>query len=493
MALQLPRITARPGSFGRRATGEDFGAAEGQARAQGAGVFSALSEASERILMARESARASRALAAASVELEQNIEALRDDPDEATHEERFEKARAEIQSRHEKTLFGPWRGEFADRFGIEGVRAGAQVRDQVRARRVSAGRADTQAALADWANLYGRAAEPNRGPLMERAAEAIGRAQGAGLFSAEQAQGELERFKATATEGLWRAGKDRDPQGTLEAVRARVGGFEHMDEPRRQVAIEALEAEIAQRERFAKAEKAEAEARVLETRRQLEEATARQGMAQVLDGSISVGWIRQNLPNLSRTEADYFLGETRRTGPSKTGIQDMAEWRRLVDLRYDAPEQFAQEKIDPAKVGPVEYEKLKEAQAKARRGESASPSEVRTVARERAKLRADLSELEQAELQRSYEAALEDFEKQKNGQASAKEQQSVMDAIELQRYRGDPWGPGGAYLQPEGTPIVVPGLSAAVVDFVTRDLNAQGVRVTPEAILARARELASEQ
>lgn len=489
--LPIPRLQSQGAPLGRRATAADMGGQEGQALEQRAQIPRELAEASERILSAREGARASRALSEASLEMEQQIEALRDDPDEATHEERFEKARAEIQSRHSQGLFGAWQHDFQDRFTVAGAHAAGRVRDLVRAKRVSAGRADTEAALGNWANLYARSSEMDRPAVLEQAAELVGRGVGSGLYSAEQGQAALARLKAQATDGLWRAGKNEDPEGTLEDLRASRGGFEHMDEPQRQAAIEAVEGEIKQRERFAKAEEAEAQAKLAEAKRELEEVTARQGMDLVLKGSISVDWIRQNLPNLSRTEADYFLGETRRTGPSKTGIQDMAEWQRLVDLRYDAPERFASEAIDPAKVGPVEYEKLKAAQAQARRGESASPAEVRTVARERAAQRQDLSDLERAELQRSYEAALEDFEKQKNGKATSKEQQSVLDVVELQRYRGDPWGPGGAFLQPEGAPIQVPGLSAAVVEFVVRELNAEGVRVTPESIVARARELAT--
>lgn len=485
----ISRLQPGQASFGRRASAADFGAAQGAATEQRARLLPELAEASEKLLVAREGARADRALSEAALEVEQQIQALGEDPDESTHEERFEKAAAEIRGRYSKPLFGMWQGDFAERFDELHTRAALRVRDGVRARRVSAGRADKEAALQNWANAFARADEGERGEIMAEAAEAIGRAQGAGLFSAEQAHDALRRFEATATGGLWRRLKNDDPEQAMELLRERAGGLERMDEAQRAVAIEEVENEIAQRARFAKAEEAAAKAAEKEARREREEQVTNQGMGLLLDGKLTVDWIRQNRESLSRTEIDYFLDQTKAKAGAKGAIPDPAEWQRLVELQHTDPAAFLEEKPDPAKLGPVEWRKMVEAQAKVRKGGSSAPSDIRTVSRQRARLRTGLSDEQVFELQRSFEAALEDFETTKGGKSTPKERQSVLDAVELERYREGGWFSRDSLAAP-GTPIEIPGVDQEDVQEAVRALELAGERVTAESITAKLEEMA---
>lgn len=493
MAYTLPRLTARPGSFGRRATGEDLGAAEGAARVQGAGVVSELAEASGRILSAREGSRAARALSEASLEMEQQVEALRDDPDEATYEERFEKARADIRSRYSQGLFGAWQGDFEERFEIAGAQAAGRVRDLVRAKRVAAGRADSTAALGNWSNLYARAGELDRPEIMAQAAAEIGRGVGSGLFSAEQGQAALEQFKAQATEGLWRAGKNQDPEGTLEDLRARRGGFEHMDEARRQAAIEAVEGEIQQRERFAAARVTEARVQAERAQRELEEKTTKDLLFAAAQGTLTVDQIQANRENLSASTVSQLLNATKREF-NPEAVPEPVEYFRLRMLAATDPAAFAAEKIDPARVGFNKALSLIDAQAAARKkdpvvtGDNFEGRWARRIADMKG-----LDKEEQAQLFRIGEARVQEFQERTGNRPGPKEEQEIIDQVLLQntaRRRNffgfsqrvvvpDPDVPAGE------PPAAVEGVPQQYLPQIAEALRKAGKPVTDAAILER--------
>lgn len=238
----LPRLQAGPAPAPRRASGEDFGAGVGAARQQRAGVLDQVAEASERILSAREGARAGRALSEAQLELEQVHDSLRDDPDESTHEARFEAATKEIGERHRKSLFGAWQGEFADRFAEASTRGAMRVRDGVRTRRIQAGIADTNATIETLSDLYARSGDDAH---LEQGAEAVGRAAGAGLITPEQARESVATLRSRGARGLFLRLVREDPMNARQLLVDRAGGMQNMSELERESALAEAELGIA--------------------------------------------------------------------------------------------------------------------------------------------------------------------------------------------------------------------------------------------------------
>lgn len=488
----MPRLPQQlqPGAapVGRRAGAADFGALEAGALAERSGVARELADASQRIFDARESARASRALSEAEVELDQQIEALRDDPDENTHEERFRKAFQDVRARHSGQLSGRWRGEFDERLSVAEARLGARVRDEVRRRRIDGALADTSTALDNWAGAFARADGPERAGILGQGAEHIGRMRAAGVLSESQAQAALDRFRGQATEGLWRRGKNEAPEATLEDLRARRGGFEHMDEAARQAAIESVGAEIEQRRRFDSARESEARVARERAQRDTEESTAKEGLLRATRGKLTVDWIEQNRENLSASVLGQLLGATQREfNPS--AIPDPVEYYRLRTLHAQNPAAFAAEKVDPERVGFNKALELIDAQAAARTRDPVTTGQSFSArAIDRFELMEGLEKSERAELLRLAEARLEEYQGEKGAKPGPKEEQAIIDEVILRHVARQPRAlgflpfTGGTSVRSDELPIELPGVDPGLVQEAIEALQLSGSRVTPESI-----------
>lgn len=491
---QIPGI-AGPASFGRRADAGDFGAAEAQAGAQRGAVVGQIGQAAataavigDRIREAADQAKLSRKAAEYAAGLDEAIVGLQDDPDLDTHQERIQKASEELLRGAQKDLPPNLHGQLEDRVFSAGARAKLEVRRNVQVKRVAQGRADTAQTVDVLANVAGRTLDPrDREAVRVQALTALDAARAGNLIDQAGHDAGVSAFDQKTTEALARAGKNDHPQATLEQLRARTGGFERMEEPARQQWIEMLTNEVQQRERIAKAEKAEAEARVEKAQRDMQQEAEEHGYFAAADGLMTTDWVKENRDRLSPGAVRYFLGVAEKA--EAAGASDPREIFRLESLRYTNPKAFVGEKIDPARVGPRKAVELLKAQAEAKKADF-----VPTGRSFASRLTSRLGEMrgldddEKAELFRIGESDLQHFSNQKGGRPTADEEQSIIDDVLLRRVVRKPgflgFGRDTAVLPP-GAPLEVPNVPGQYVDQIVDSLKRAGKPINPQAISER--------
>lgn len=217
----LPRLNPRPGSFGRQAQAGDLGAAEGQAQTQGGELFSQLGNTANALVEADQSARISRAVAQAAVQLDDVQTQLAQDPDFTTHDERFEKARTEIlQNVGQGILPGRFSGELDDKLFPVAARVRADVRDQSRRLLVDQSVALLDQTGVDWGNRAARApiGSASRGEAFDQMSEAIRSATGRGIITAQDAIARLRTFQREVSDSDRRAAIAADPLAALKEL-----------------------------------------------------------------------------------------------------------------------------------------------------------------------------------------------------------------------------------------------------------------------------------
>ena len=438
----IPRLQSGAAQGGRQASAADFGAAPAAAQAQRAGLLGDVGQIAgqaaqmhERIRDARESVRMERALTEADLDREQWFDAAKDDPDENTLEERFAKSERERVQQRAGGIDPGWRGEFEQRSQLSGVRASARVRDLVRGKRIAGSQVDAGAKLDGLADLFARAGPDDRPEFGSQAAELVGRMRAQGIYSEPQAQAALEGWKQRATEGAWLAGKNQDPQGTLEDVRHSRDGFEHMTEPRRQQAIASLEDEVRQRKEFDRARVTEARIAADRAQHEREEKVTKDLLFAAANKTLTVDMIQQHAPDLSPSTVSQLLNATRHEfNPEAT--PNPTEYYRLRLLAATDPQAFVDEKIDREAVGLNNALSLIDAQAAARKKDPVVTGD--NFEGRWAKRLADMGGLddeERAHLFRIGEARLQEYQERTKERPGPKEEQQIIDEVLLQNTR----------------------------------------------------------
>lgn len=275
----LTRIFAQPATFGREATAEDFGAAQGRAtQAQGQALGQA-GEAAGHIFEGAQQSKVGHAVVNATNELEQVRQKLLQDPDYETHAETFQKAREDILKRYRDTLLP---GRFQDDFGLRveplANRIGVDVQQNMRDRAEDQSKAN----LDDSENQFGLLAAQASDPVQREAfrgeyAIQVRDAVRSGFLTAEDAVRRIDRFQKTV--------------GTADRIRAisadPLAAFKAMQDPSsrlleglnaaevaeaRKQAADAYSTQLSQQRAAASAARAEAEYR----EREAGEAATRQ-------------------------------------------------------------------------------------------------------------------------------------------------------------------------------------------------------------------------
>jgi hypothetical protein len=492
---ELPRIQPGPVGLGRQASGDDFGAGaaaaaaqRGRAGAQLGAAAAELAEADRRIAEAELGARVDRAVAESAAEYEAGIEALEEDPDLDGRAEKLARIDADIARKHGGQFEGRWREEYETRLVPVIAGAGGRVRSGVRRARKDRAAANIENTLNTEADLGARTLDPEqRAASRGRAQGALERAQAAGLIDASTAQARLERFDAEQMEALALGWIRDDPAGAKrELEKGPSGQFGLMREDARQRAIGSADGELRQRDQIAKAERAEREARAKEQRQQLEEETEKKLLAAAVDGALTVDDVKQNRGGLSASAFGQFLGMA---AEARARPADPREVYRLDALRFDNPQAFLREAIDPEKVGPKKAIELKEAQSKLRNGDPApTGTSFRERMHDRLKASKGLDDDERAQLYRISDEKFQEFARDKGSRPSAEEEQRIIDEVLLRRAARVPTGifglgAGDTIILPDGSPASVPGVPPEHVDGIVDSLKGLGKPINAQSIL----------
>lgn len=178
----LPRIQAQGSSAGRRATAADFGALEGQAREQRAGIFGQLGGAAAEVVEIRNRIREGADQAQLGLAAAQHLAATRrsvfdaeQDTDLDTLEERFEKSGQALRDEHRKALPPALHQAFEARvFPVE-QNARLDVAQSVSHRRTGKARASADEMVRIATDEAARAGPVQRGQI---AGQTVGTLQG---------------------------------------------------------------------------------------------------------------------------------------------------------------------------------------------------------------------------------------------------------------------------------------------------------------------------
>lgn len=487
---------APPATFGRRASGSDFGADAAAARGQAElpRAIGGLAEAGLQIKAAADEMRLGRRAAEVSAQLDQLRFELDADPDIDTHESRFEERSQALLERSREGLDSPAATRLEDRVFPALAHSRLEVSAGVRRKRIDASRADLDEAVRLNSEQTAGTLDPvRRAQIRGQTVGLLERARAAGLIDQAKLDESVQFYDANAAEALARRGKNYNPVATLQDLEARRGGFENMAEGRRQAWIEEMTNEIQQRERFAKAERAEAEARAEKAQREAQEEAVSQGYLVAAQGLMDMEWVKENRALLPPSAVGYFSQVAAKAAAPKE-IPDQGYWFRMRSLQIDRPQEFAREQLDPAKLGPETTLKLKKAQQEIAKGVVTQTGRT-FVGRLNARVKKapGLTPEEQAELQRAGEADLEDFERAKGAKATPKEQESIVDALFLERVRqrAPGWFSSGdtEILPPEAT-LAIEGVDDALARRVIRKLNQLGQPVTVKTVKDIAGRLA---
>ena len=484
---RLPRFNAPVPSVGRRATPGDFGADAATASASVAEPISRLGEIGAQIEIARANAQSARVSAEYGIALEDAFQQRLDsgDPPEAW-EQGFTQDANRIREQSLGGLVGGAKGRFESEAAVEQARALSRLRNAVRDRQVALGRGDLNTGIAAKARLAA-AGDPY---AREDALKFIGQGLGSNLITAAEASDMQVALDDQIAESAALRLKNENPALGVEMLKERSGPFAHMAEDSRQRAIAALETEVEQRERFARAREAEQRAAQREARVDLENNTRKDLLLMAARGELTVDQIEQQRDNLSASAVSELLTDVRQAdAAARTGTPDPEEYYRLRSLQAVNPGSFSGERIDPKRVGFENAAKLIEDQQKIRKGAGEAPGGMR----DRLKRWTDglnIGDSGKAELYRDGEEAIFRFQEQNGRPATDSEQAKILDDVYLNQVRSTrPWWwfnstdviPPGQSIDPERIPPI-PGVPDSEVTKIAEALASSNRRITVDNI-----------
>jgi hypothetical protein len=222
----LPRLQAGPTPQGRRASAADFGALEGQAREQRAGIFGQVGQAAgevvdihTRIRDAANQAKLARAAAEYGAELDRTVLDLETDPDLDTHEERIGKASKDLLKRHQQALPPELHGALENRVFPSTANAQLEVVRSTNKRRIRDSVANADEMLRLSTDQAARAADPvRRGQIRGQAVGALEGLRAAGILDQAGYDERVQRLEKGIAEADLLAALEADPAGAYKEL-----------------------------------------------------------------------------------------------------------------------------------------------------------------------------------------------------------------------------------------------------------------------------------
>jgi hypothetical protein len=496
---ELPRIVRQPATFGRQAETLDYGGDLGLT-AMGAAIRET-ADAGAVVADAAWTARADRALAEASIELANAADALGQDTDWQSYEQRIQQSSREIIERYQKGLGPPkYQGEFGRQFGAYAARVQHQVRARARELAVDQATADLDVAGQAYVDLYSRTSDPQeRAEIRTRWRNTLAHAVGAGVQSAEEATRRELAFDEAVDENDVRRAIKLDPIQARKAIEEGELG-RGLSPNKREQWIDVAEREAKEQERAARDAEAYARARAREAEQDAREAARKEATDLIYGTGLTPEWLAANREALDAQDYAFYSEVLRKGGRASAAAPfDQAEYDRLRTMQYEDPEAFAEADLDVRALGP-KYNELAKARQAIREGKRTGAEALNRVVQE-GKRDLKIPKGFEGVWRAAVERDVADFEAAKRAPATPDELLEIRDGVYQRMLRpGLLFGHTIAAPTPrewlQGPPapaevLEVEDVPAALVPEIRAELERVGLPVSAETIreaYRRARE-----